>query len=336
MFFLVVMGFCFGFMRGHEHIALAGYFVGSAWLVMIPVSVWIVYTVKVIQYNNDEVRRASNSFLYQLPLTGFRTRAGAYLTVAAGQLAPAIAYGLFLMSMAQNVELTIIIVSLVAVTITTSWFIHHSLVYPRKEFTSRRPLPFSKNIVWIYAEGTLRASAGQVLATKVATCLVVYGATQLYLYDVYDQRLYLMTACVAFSANLSTVYGYQRFEILPLSFIRSLPITLTQRIATFVFTMIILCFPEIAILATNLPSYLGIFSYLTGITFGISLLIFGYGALYVRDADFDNFTRWIFFVTMGLLILVLFSVPVWIFAIIQTFAGIYLLRKNYYSFELNT
>ena len=55
MFFLVVIGFCFGFMRGTEHLALAGFFVSSVWLAMIPIGVWIIYTIKVIMYNNREV-----------------------------------------------------------------------------------------------------------------------------------------------------------------------------------------------------------------------------------------------------------------------------------------
>jgi hypothetical protein len=342
MFFLAVIALSFGFMRGAEHMALAAYFVSSTWLLMIPVAVWIIYTIKVIKYNNDEIRFVSNSFLYSLPLTDFKTRASAYLTVAIGQLAPAIAYGLFLISIARSLESTMIILTTqLAMIGITSWLIHRSLIYPQKEQTSSRPTryldkTFSKGPVWMYTEGTLRASAGQILTIKVITCLVVYGATQLYLYDVYDARLYLMAACVAFSANLVTVYVYQRFEIGPMSFMRSLPVTSSRRITTFILTMIILCFPEIAILATNLPGYIGVQHYLFAIVFGISLLIFGYGALYVRDATFDDFTRWIFFVSMGLVLLILFSVPAWIFAILQTTAGIYLLRKNFYSFELNT
>jgi hypothetical protein len=56
MFFLVAIGFCFGFMRGAEHLALAHFFVGSTWLVMIPVGVWVMYTIKVILYNDRQIR----------------------------------------------------------------------------------------------------------------------------------------------------------------------------------------------------------------------------------------------------------------------------------------
>src|SRR4051812_19680280 len=97
MFFLVSIGFCFGFMRGVEHTALAGFFVSSIWLGMIPVSAWILYTAKVIVYNRREVRFERNWFLYSLPLTNALS---AYVTVASGQLAPIIAYGVFLLLVA--------------------------------------------------------------------------------------------------------------------------------------------------------------------------------------------------------------------------------------------
>jgi hypothetical protein len=89
-------------------------------------------------------------------------------------------------------------------------------------------------------------------------------------------------------------------------------------------------------LATNLPAYINAKFYLFAIIFGLSMAVFAYGALYVRDATFDDFTKWIFFVSMGLLLLILFSVPVWTLAIVQVMLGVYLLHKNYYSFEPNT
>ena len=345
MFFLVVMAFCFGFMRGVEHIALANYFVSSAWLVMIPVAVWIIYAFKVILYNKREARFERNWFMYSMPLLSFEKRTLAYLTVAVGQLAPAIAYGLFLAATAyksQQVVTLIIVGSVLSVLILVcTAMLHRTLVYPEKERTTSKTIRwfdrmFAKPMAWILTEGIVRSQPGMIYITKLATCIVIYGVTQLYLHDVYDERLYLMCACVTFSANLVLAFQYQRFEVVELLMMRSLPISFIQRLKAFIVTMFVLCFPEMAMLATNLPTYIGIQHYLYAALFGMSLLVFGYGALYVRDATFDDFTKWIFFVTMGLLMLILFSVPVWILAVIQSATGVYLLRRNYYSFEINT
>ena len=345
MFFLVVMGLCFGFMRGVEHIALAGYFVSSVWLVLIPIAVWAIYTAKAITYNNKEIRTERNWFLYSLPLLKRQERIPACFGVATGQLGPAIAYGLFLAMIALQyqrfVELTMIIITLPVLIAVTVWALDHALVFPANEESISRPVrwldkAFAKPVTWMLVEGILRSQPGLIYTTKIATCLVIYGATQLYLYDTYDERLYMMMACIAFSANLVLVYQYQRFEVVQLLLMRSLPIALVMRVRSFVITMIVLCFPEIAMLATNFPEYLSFRFYFYALMFGIALMLLGYGALYVRDATFDSFTRWIFFVTMGLLLLMLFAVPVWALAVVLGALGTYLLQRNYYLFEVNT
>ena len=339
MFFLASIGFCFGFMRGAEHMALAGFFVSSVWLVMIPVGAWILYTFKVIIYNRREVRFERNWFLYSLP---FANALPAYVTVAAGQLAPIIAYGAFLSLVAlkqqQGRTIAIILTSLIAMMGVTVWRLSHSLIYPTREKTTPSPIRrldqvLAKPAAWMFSEGIVRSQPGMVYVTKIAACLVIFGATQLYLFDQYDERLYLMAACAAFSANLALVFQYQKFEIVDLAILRSLPISFTRRISTFLVTMIVLCFPEIAILFTNLPGYLSITTYLFAIVFGLSLLVAGYGVIYIKMIDFDSFTRQIFFASMGLILIILFKVPVWIISIALTATGFVLVRKHYYNYQ---
>jgi hypothetical protein len=345
MFFLVVMGLCFGFMSGVEHMALAGFFVSSVWLVLIPIGVWIIYTLKIMAYNRSETRVERNWFLYSLPLLNLPQRIFPSVVVATGQLAPAMAYGLFVAMMAfkqhQYIELSMIVSALLTLLVITTWHLDRLLVFPAKEESTSLPVrwldkQFSKAMTWMFTEGVVRLQPGLMYITKLATCLVIFGATQLYEYDVYDERLYMMTACVAFSANLALVFQYQRFEVVQLLLIRSLPIAFTKRVGSFIVAMMILCFPETAMLITNLPAYLAVKFYFYSLFFGIALMLMGYGALYVRDATFDNFTRWIFFVTMGLLLLILFAVPVWLMGIVLGASGIFLLKRNYYSFEVRT
>lgn len=345
MFFLVVIGLCFGFMSGVEHIALAGYFMSSPWLVLVPISGWIVYTVKIIAYNTNEVREERNRFMYSVPLLRPLPRIVSTVIVAFGQLSPAIIYGSFLAATAlqhqQHVELAMIAITLVFLLIIVTWRLDRVLCFPAKEESTPKPVrwldkTFAKPMTWMLTEGIVRSAPGLLYTTKLMTCLVIYAVTQLYVYDTYDERLYLMTACLAFSANLALVYQYQRFEVVQLLMMRSLPIPFGRRLLTFIATMAMLTFPEIAMLASNLAEYLSLRFYLYAVFFGFALMMFGYGALYVRDATFDSFTRWIFFVSMGLLLMILFAVPVWMLALVQGVLGIYLLRKNYYSFEVST
>jgi hypothetical protein len=343
MFFLVVMAFCFGFMRANEHVALAQYFVSSIWLVLIPIAVWVLYAIKVVLYNTREIREEKNRFLMTLPLLPFSQKATTCTIVSCGQLAPAIAYGLFLVLVGSSPEqwpiVVVILLSLGLLIVGVAWRLHHTLVYPEKEVTTAKPSRWlDRNLVkpapWMYVQGVIRLRPGSMYVTKIVSCLVIYGATNLYLYDSYDARLYSMAACVAFSANLVLVHLYQIFEVVVLSVTRTLPLSFFTRTKWLVISMIVLCLPEIAILATNLPDAVGIRHYFYVIAFGISLFVFAYGALYVRFADFEAFTRWIFFVSMGWIVLILFGVPLIAGAAIHVVLGVYLLKKYFYSFEV--
>ncbi|HZY78171.1 MAG TPA: hypothetical protein VFE50_01515 [Cyclobacteriaceae bacterium] len=345
MFFLVVIAFCFGFMRGTEHLALAGYFVSSPWLVMIPIGVWIIYTMKVVLYNNREVRQERNVFLNSAPLLPFYVRGYAYTTVSVGQLAPVIAYGFFLVSVAtthrQLVPIVMIVGSLIVLIAITEWYLHHALVHPEKDKTTATPVRWldkrtTKSMAWMFIEGIVRLQPGMIYMTKITTCLVIYAATHLYLYEDYDARLYWMAACAAFGANLALVYQFQRFEVVSLLLLRTLPLKLLTRVGTLILVMVVLCFPEIAMLATNLPAVLSSWNYIGAIVFGFSLIILGYGILYVRDVPFESFTRAIFFITMGWTLAILFKIPVLAGAQLNIAIGAYLLNKYFYSFELNS
>lgn len=342
MFFLLAIAFCFGFLRGVEHIALAGYFVSSVWLALVPIGIWMAYTFKVVMYNNRELRADQNRFLNSLPLLSSSQRTYTYMAVSVGQLLPALAYGLFLVLFAVkqgqwNISL-LIVVTLAFLTSWTAWSIHRSLVHPEKEASTARAIRqldrmMAKPLAWMFIEGIVRQRPGLVYSTKIATCLVAYGVSQLYLYEDYDARLYSMMACAVFSANLAIVYQYQRFEIVHL-LLRSLPLSFARRILSLTITTAVLCFPEITMLATNLPDNLAIQHYFFAIVFGLSLMIMGYGALYVRDATFDSFTRWIFFVSMGWIVMILFGVPLLAGAVVHVLLGIFLLKRHFYSFEV--
>jgi hypothetical protein len=345
MFFLVATGFCFGFMRGVDHLALAGYFISSYWLLQIPMLVWVVYTAKVIAYNTHEVHQPRNLFLRSLPLLPFQRKSYIYLLVSLGQLLPAIVYGTFLMLMAvkqQQLDVILVVVIVMAILITiTSLSLHRVLVHPEKDNNTPTPIRWldrhtTKPLSRILTEGVVRLQPGVIYTTKIVACVLIYGVTQLYLYEDYDARLYSMITCAVFSANLAVVYQYQRFETVHLLLLRSLPIKLSSRVRSFLITMAVLCFPEIAMLATNLPEALGVQNYFYSAAFGLSLMMLGYGALYVRDATFDSFTRWIFFVGMGWMILILFGVPLIAGAVFHVLLGTYLLKKHFYSFEPST
>ncbi|HEY0740508.1 MAG TPA: hypothetical protein VGD40_03565, partial [Chryseosolibacter sp.] len=95
-FFIVVITLTFGFMSGKEHKALAEFFVASPLLSLIPISVWLLYTFKVILFNRQRMVLAENVFLFNTSLLYRRQQLVAACQAVFAQLMPIIVYAVFL------------------------------------------------------------------------------------------------------------------------------------------------------------------------------------------------------------------------------------------------
>src|SRR6187551_2903318 len=67
LFFLVI-GIGAGFMRSYEHIALAEFFSASPVLMLVPILVWTLYTLNVMKFNRDTLKRKENEFIFHFTL----------------------------------------------------------------------------------------------------------------------------------------------------------------------------------------------------------------------------------------------------------------------------
>ena len=67
-FFLLVVAIAGGFMRGYEHIALAEFFISTPMVLCIPLTVWILYALKVANFNGERLSLQENEFVFYFPL----------------------------------------------------------------------------------------------------------------------------------------------------------------------------------------------------------------------------------------------------------------------------
>src|SRR5688500_4396091 len=70
-FFLLILTLTFGFMSGVEHRALAEFFIASPLLLLVPISIWVVYLIKIINFNRSQVSLPQNQFLHVFSLRPF-------------------------------------------------------------------------------------------------------------------------------------------------------------------------------------------------------------------------------------------------------------------------
>jgi hypothetical protein len=341
-FFLVVMTLTFGFMSSVEHRALAEFFISAHLLMCIPIALWVLYGLKIINFNTQQIRRHENSFIFELGLLKSNSRFGVLLSITAAQFMPALLYGLFLVAIAQRhgkqAATVDVVASLLFIGIGITTVLFFQLHYPAREikisflkkFLDTR---YSKPLVQFYTEWLTRREPVILLGTKLFGCILSFAVSQLYLAEAYDLRLMAMTATIVFAGNFMLLQQLHRFENVHFFMVRSLPITLLKRFLIIALVILILAIPEFATITRYFPENLSWYDYVALIIYSLSITLLFYALLFVRSIEEKNFTTLIFVFIIGWVLLILFSIPVGYLGTINIGAAWWIFRKHYYSFE---
>jgi hypothetical protein len=341
-FFFIVIGVGFGFLSGKEHTALAHAFVGSTMLLFIPILIWAVYTLKVIQFNKIELSKDENSFLLASAALSPLQLLMCCLALSVKQLILPILYGGFLLVTALKLEvvrsLLLIIVSLSFLALVVTLIIRYEILHPgRNKLISlwKRKMDslFVKPLIWFYPEWISRQQPLMVIGTKIFAGLLIVGVGRLYLFDSYDERLMAMGCTLSFSANLALVYFYHQFENFHFSLMRSLPIPLFKRLLSFLGTVLLLNLTEIGLLFNYYPSSLSPAHGFILFAFALSIYLLAFAVLYLKSIPLETFIQKVFIASFCWIILILFKIPVVLIAFIQILAAWFIYSNRYYSFE---
>lgn len=341
-FFLLVIGLAGGFMRSQDHIALAEFQVSSPFLLLIAVSVWVLYVFKITTFNSKLLKRSENEFVFYAAILPLRQHFTLLLGVLTLQLVPVFAYALFLIVTAakhglyQSIVLVVLAcaVLLLASTVHLFWSLRHphrerktSALerYIHKRVTKPYPLFFPE---WI-----LRRAPLLLIGTKIFAALLLFGVAQLYKYDTYDARLMGMAVVLAFSANVNLVWEMHRFDNVHFGINRNLPISLSTRLRYFLLTLFLLTLPEAGLLLNHFSATVAWQHILLALLAGWSICLFFYTWLFKNVKEQDQLMSVVFFTCMGLVVLVLFGMPVWLLIAVTTGASLYGWKKYYYAYE---
>jgi hypothetical protein len=343
-FFLVIITLSFGFMSDVEHIALAQFFISSPYILLIPILVWAIYTLKIMQFNTHQLRRAENLFLYNLALLSAGARLILLLAVITIQFLPALLYGMFLILMAVKSGLfqaiSLIIPALIMFTFIATTRLFFELNHPDREskttgvknFFDRH---FTKSIVQFYAGWVLRREPMLLIGTKVFSGLLIFAVAKLYEAESYDWRLMAMGTILAFSGNFMVILQLHRFENSNFIIIRNLPLTLLKRWLIFLVVFISLCIPEVIVLVKYFPDGLSLIYVVMLTLLGLSLATLFYGILYMQGVMQKDFVYLTFALIMLYIVLVLFNTPLLLLVLMNFVTGFMLFKGYYYSFEIS-
>ncbi|HEX6224268.1 MAG TPA: hypothetical protein VFZ52_07655 [Chryseolinea sp.] len=344
-FFLLVIGFAGGFMRSYDHIALAEFFISTPALVTLPITMWLLYALMMMNFNQETVRQKENEFIYCFIILPIVEQWWMVVRVVTIQLLPVFLYAAFLCLIGWKHGLiysvvTIAVGIMLVVTISAChfrWWLHHPNYEAKTWLISRflnprltRPFPL------FFIEWIVRKDLAMLAGSKIFSGLIIWGTTALYKTDTYDVKLLSIGILIAVTANAGIILSVHRVENFHLHFVRGLPIPFLRRVSSILISFAVLLLPETIILAKNFPAELPWIDCVNVISFLFSIPIFFYGILYVKDRNQDEIMPIVFYCVIGWFVLILFNAPPWLLGIVNAAAGIMLWKKFYYSFEYQT
>lgn len=338
--FLLGLAFAGGFMRSADHIALGLYFVSSAILITIPISVWILYALLVSHTNRSITRLPENSFLSDFAFLPLGVRWQTSMVVTSVELLPAFAYGIFLLLLsagsANYIQSVIIFISLLVLLISCTAFLHRTLMNPIHE-SPGTTLPkliarIRRPHAWFTMEAAIREQLPAIAGLKILSLALIFAAARLCELEEYDIRLPGIFVVMAFALNVSFILECHRFQNNKFILYRQMPYTILRRYG-HMFT--ILCgfsLPEGLLLLRNLngfpPSQVLLVWFL-----GLSINMLFYSFLYVRDRTQPEVMPYFYGMSIFFFVSVLASVPLLVLALLNSAVAFILVARYYYRFE---
>lgn len=341
-FFLLIGTLAFGFMSGVEHKALAQFFASTPLVLLIPVSLWILYTFKVLNFNEGQLHEVRNRMLFNTAFLGNSQQWACTGLCVATQLLPIILYGIFLLAiawpMAAFKSIAIILLALLVCTTGATVVMIHNFRNPYREkrisavkqFLDRR---YRKPVFQFYCEWLLRKDPLMLAGIKIFSGGLIFGVCMLYGADEYDGRLVGMALTAAGIANLLTVFQLQDFEHNHIGWIKNLPVSTVKRYVCLVAVLATFLIPESVVLLKYYPDQLPEYWFIMALVYLLSLAAFFIGFIHVKASALETFTRKSFWIFIALIMLILFKVPLLLLGLINIALGYIFFSRNYYSFE---
>jgi len=142
-----------------------------------------------------------------------------------------------------------------------------------------------------------------------------------------------MGLAISIAPHALFIYHYQRFENDDHRWLRSLPLSLPQRVVYLFIPLAVIHIPELSIVIGHFPSSLRWYEGFMLITFAASCYLLIYACLFVGKIPVEKFIKRIAGAALLIVVCILFRVPVWVMALLAFIAALILLRKHFYTFE---
>jgi len=338
-FFLFIFFLMFGIVESTQivsyHLSQIYGLLSSTLFLSIICVIWILYLIKCFVFVSGFFSSAENTSILKLNNLPFLQRfSSIYLIFILIDL-PVLIYVSVIIGVALHEKLyietvVIILFHLLILGISSLLFDKRisSLSPPSFRWPSvqlNRPIPFS-----LYYLSTLLNKHKVVLfTTKAFSFFAIVGFINIPL-DHYEYRLAILGFLFGIAAHAVIVFEFRKFEEIYLRFLRSLPISITNRFVQLAIVYFLLLLPESGLLVVN---HINLLTVIEIHLFATGLLVLSHCRLYaeLNNDKHIQFTLWLFLISF---MLVLFKVYLIEFFLIWILAY-YFFKRNFYQFELS-
>jgi hypothetical protein len=315
--FFVLMGLLFGFLSGAEHRAFALFFLTGSHGMLYLFAIWLCYTLLSLQFVVSLWKQPAYAFIYDARIWAIHKRAYRFVLLALGFLQPILYYGIYLVSISVQADLTsrlwpvpLFYLFLASIILFgAEWRIRHPQLFVAKESRSWLKWPFPRINTWTYwsLEWLFREKGVTLLAGKLGAGLVATGTILYYSTDAYDLRMPAVGLSLAFLLNIGISYELYRWESDVWLWGRSLPVPGLRRLGRIIWLHAIIILPETLVVVRN--GVLTFYEVLQLFGLGLAALVFVHVFFYERSRLLEDSIQTVLFGFVGLTLLILYKIP---------------------------
>ncbi|OEK03360.1 hypothetical protein BFP97_18335 [Roseivirga sp. 4D4] len=323
-FFLVILGLGFGFLKTPQHIDIASALAFRPIYYLIPMVLWILYTLKTLNFFSRIKRLPQNRFLTSISGLENKRLKPLVVFIQLLLLIPILGYGIFMTIIAIGLQQTysalILVVSNVFLLMVAAHFLFLQLVKPidpkTSSFASRRIGILPKTYPFLPIHHLFQRHSISLILTKLFSIGLILGATAIFNMEGVDLRYLALGTLLSSAIHANFSYRHYEFEMSSLLLYRNLPMPRVKSFGQNALTYIILSIPEFLVFFGNNIQSVAIVD-LVQIALIIPVISVLHHAMIKHQAfDLEGYFKYIFFLTAFLFFVILGYVPIYLLEII--------------------
>lgn len=340
-FFLFWFFVLFGVVSGGQlisyHLSLMHGMVQSPVFLACVVVIWLLYTLKCVNYITNQLNDPRQHFLSVLNRLPDGRQFLYMLYVHAMVYLPVLVYAVAVAAVAARekyfVSMAAVAVLNLLMIISAAWVYFSCL---RKKNTGIRirfpripvPRPFFSLSLWFILDERKQ----MLLVTKIFSFLLLYAFIGLYEPDRPDLRPLLLIMSVVAVAHAAIVAQIRAFEEERLVFIKNLPVPFLRRLGMMWLQYFVLLLPEFVFMWKGFPVHFEAADVPQVLLLSISILAFFHALLLMKDTDMESYYKTVF-ATWAVLFFVLLYDPGIGLALLLLVVSSAIYQSHLYDFE---